>query len=80
MEPGAHVISTCCGLRRSSGSRRWYSKMSWPGNDFLNQSRGLCGGIEVVVTLALWEDSHLVEIFVGLMVAELALDAAGWLT
>jgi hypothetical protein len=54
--------------------------MSWPGNDFLNQSRGLCGGIELVVTLALWEDSHLVEIFGGLMVAELALDAAGWLT
>jgi hypothetical protein len=30
--------------------------------------------------LALWEDSHLVEIFGGVMVAELALDAGGWLT
>jgi hypothetical protein len=54
--------------------------MSWPGNDFLNQSRELCGGIELVATLALWEDSHLVETIGGPMVAELALDAAGWLT
>jgi hypothetical protein len=29
--------------------------------------------------LALWEDGHLVEIFAGMMVAELELDAADWL-
>jgi hypothetical protein len=54
--------------------------MPWPGNDFLNPSRELCGEVDLVVMLAQRKDSHLVEIFGGLMVAELALDAAGWLT
>jgi hypothetical protein len=54
--------------------------MPSPGNDFLNPSVENRGGIDLVVMLAQRKDSHLVEIFGGLMVAELALDAAGWLT
>jgi hypothetical protein len=55
-------------------------KMPWPGNDFLNPSRELRGGVDLVVMLAQRKDSHLVEIFGVLMVRELALDRAGWLT
>jgi hypothetical protein len=54
--------------------------MPWPGNDFLNPSRELRGGVDLVVMLAQRKDSHLVEIFGVLMVRELALDRAGWLT
>jgi hypothetical protein len=53
--------------------------MPWPGNDFLNPSRELRGGVDLVM-LARRKDSHLVEIFGVLMVRELALDRAGWLT
>jgi hypothetical protein len=53
--------------------------MPWPGNAYLNQSRVLNGRIDLVVMLALWEDGHLKEIFGGMVVAELELDAADWL-
>jgi hypothetical protein len=75
LPPNATVREACERMRR-----RWFSKMPWPGNDLLNPSRELCGGVELVVMLAQRKDRHLVEIFGGLMVAELALDAAGWLT
>jgi hypothetical protein len=54
--------------------------MPWPGNDFLNPSRELRRGVDLVVILAQRKDSDLVEIFGVLMVRELALDRAGWLT